>query len=64
MNMNCLTFYFVESTWLKIDGSLENIWILIDALDEANDEYDNKIAANTCQTHQSYAPLDSFYYNE
>ena len=35
---------FCESTWLKIDGSLENIWILIDALDEANDEYDNKIA--------------------
>lgn len=35
---------FCESTWLKIDGKQENVWILIDALDEANDEHGNRIA--------------------
>lgn len=35
---------FCESMFLRIDGGHENIWILIDALDEANDENGNKIA--------------------
>ena len=35
---------FCESTWMKIDGGQENVWVLIDALDEANDEYGNRIA--------------------
>lgn len=35
---------FCESTFMKIDGGHESVWFLIDALDEANDEYDNKIA--------------------
>ena len=35
---------FCESTFMKIDGGHESVWFLIDALDEANDEYGNKIA--------------------
>ena len=35
---------FCESTWMKIDGGQENVWVLIDALDEANDEQGNRIA--------------------
>lgn len=35
---------FCESTWMKIDGGQENVWVLIDALDEANDEHGNRIA--------------------
>lgn len=35
---------FCEGMFLRIDGGHENVWVLIDALDEANDEFDNKIA--------------------
>lgn len=35
---------FCESMWMKIDGGQENMWVLIDALDEANDEFGNRIA--------------------
>lgn len=45
MNENELfDILFCESAFLKIDGDHESVWFLIDALDEANDEYDNKIA--------------------
>ena len=35
---------FCESTWFKIDGGQENVWILIDALDEADEAHGNKIS--------------------
>lgn len=47
INMNeheLFDILFCESTFMKIDGGHESVWFLIDALDEANDEYDNKIA--------------------
>lgn len=47
INMNEYELFdilFCESTFMKIDGGHESVWFLIDALDEANDEYDNKIA--------------------
>lgn len=47
---------FCESTWMKIDGGQENVWVLIDALDEANDEYGNKIA-QTLARHMDRMPL-------
>ncbi|MBR6591810.1 MAG: toll/interleukin-1 receptor domain-containing protein [Prevotella sp.] len=47
---------FCESTWLKIDGGQENVWVLIDALDEANDEYGNSIA-QTLARHMDRMPL-------
>lgn len=47
---------FCESTWMKIDGGQENVWVLIDALDEANDEYGNKIA-HTLARHMDRMPL-------
>lgn len=34
---------FCESAWMKIDGQEENVWILIDGLDEANDNGQNRI---------------------
>lgn len=37
-------FFFCESTWMQVDGDREIACILIDALDEANDKYGNKIA--------------------
>lgn len=46
---------FCESTWMKIDGGQENVWVLIDALDEANDEYGNKIA-QTLARHMDRMP--------
>lgn len=46
---------FCESTWLKIDGGQENVWVLIDALDEANDDYGNRIA-QTLARHMSRMP--------
>ena len=46
---------FCESTWLKIDGGQENVWVLIDALDEANDEYGNRIA-QTLARHMDRMP--------
>lgn len=46
---------FCESTWMKIDGGQENIWVLIDALDEANDEYGNRIA-QTLARHMDRMP--------
>lgn len=45
MNENELfDILFCESMFLRIDGGHENIWVLIDALDEANDETGNRIA--------------------
>lgn len=45
MNENELfDILFCESMFLRIDGGHENIWILIDALDEANDKNGNGIA--------------------
>ena len=46
---------FCESTWMKIDGGQENVWVLIDALDEANDKVDNKIA-QTLSRHMDRMP--------
>ena len=46
---------FCESTWMKIDGGQENVWVLIDALDEANDKFDNKIA-QTLARHMDRMP--------
>lgn len=46
---------FCESTWMKIDGEQENVWVLIDALDEANDEYGNRIA-QTLARHMDRMP--------
>ena len=46
---------FCESTWMKIDGGQENVWVLIDALDEANDTFDNKIA-QTLARHMDRMP--------
>jgi len=46
---------FCESTWMKIDGGQENVWVLIDALDEANDEYGNRIA-QTLARHMDRMP--------
>lgn len=46
---------FCESTWMKIDGGQENMWVLIDALDEANDKFDNKIA-QTLARHMDRMP--------
>jgi len=46
---------FCESTWMKIDGGQENVWVLIDALDEANDKFDNKIA-QTLARHMGRMP--------
>ena len=47
LNMNeneLFDILFCESMFLRINGGHENIWILIDALDEANDEDGNRIA--------------------
>ena len=46
---------FCESSWMKIDGGQENVWVLIDALDEANDKFDNKIA-QTLARHMDRMP--------
>ena len=46
---------FCESTWMKIDGGQENVWVLIDALDEANGEFENKIA-QTLARHMDRMP--------
>ena len=46
---------FCESTWMKIDGGQENVWVLIDALDEANDVYGNRIA-QTLARHMDRMP--------
>ena len=44
-----------ESTWMKIDGGQENVWVLIDALDEANGEDGNKIS-QTLARHMDRMP--------
>ena len=46
---------FCESTWMKIDGGQENVWVLIDALDEANDGYGNNIT-QTLARHMDRMP--------
>ena len=46
---------FCESTWMKIDGGQEPIWVLIDALDEANDKHGNRIA-QTLARHMDRMP--------
>lgn len=35
---------FCDNSWYVVDGERENVWILIDALDEASDANGNKIA--------------------
>lgn len=47
INMNeheLFDILFCESMFLRIDGGHENVWVLIDALDEANDRDGNRIA--------------------
>lgn len=46
---------FCDNSWYVVDGDRENVWILIDALDEASDDYGNKIA-ETLSRHVEQLP--------